>query len=141
MKRIIILFALIFGLQVSPAQAAPPFGAFQSVEDMERQIGDKIMALDFAGALTAIDPAGRSLSAEQKDRFVTSLTSFYKQPLTHQALMKEEVLGGGFRRAIYVYWSDSLPVYFYVVSHSREDDVWLLQYNIDTTFSKIIGQF
>lgn len=141
MKRFFVLIALLFTLQVNDAQAAPPFGAFKTIEDMEGQIGDKIMALDFSGALSVIDPEGRSLSAEQKDRFVTSLTNFFKEPLTDQALMKEEILGGGFRRAIYVYWRDSLPIYFYVVSHSRGDEVWLLQYNIDTTFSKIISQF
>lgn len=136
-----LLVALMVALLAPPAQAAPPFGAFASIRDMELMVGGKIKTLDFDGALAVIDPAGRSLSVEQKDRFVNSLSGYFLHPMTQEALLKEEILGGGFRRAIYAYWRDDLPVYLYVVTHSREDAVWLLQYNIDTSFSKIIGQF
>ena len=124
-----------------PVAAKAPFGSFESLEAMEQEISAKIMGLDFEGALSTMDPKGRSLSPEQKDRFVSTLKNYFRQPLTHQALVKEIVLGGGYRRAVYSYWRDGLPIYLYVVTHQREAGFWVLQYNIETSFSKIMDNF
>ena len=91
--------------------------------------------------LKVLDPSGRSLSAEQRSKFVSSLTNYFLKPLTQSAVLREELMGGGFRRAMYAYWEDDLPIYLYVVTHQRGDEVWLLQYDLQTTFSKAVDNF
>lgn len=141
MKHIFAVICVALLTFASGAKAEAPFGSFENVSAMEHEIGSAIMALDFEKALSVIDPRGRSLSQEQKDRFVGSLKNYYRQPLNEMALVKEDELGAGFRRAMYAYWRDTLPLYVYLVTQERDGGIWILQYNIETTFSKIIDKF
>lgn len=141
MIRLLARIALVFTIFATPAFAAPPFGVFKNISDLDQQVQSKMQALQFDDVLKVLDPSGRSLSAEQRSKFVSSLTNYFLKPLTQSAVLREELMGGGFRRAMYAYWEDDLPIYLYVVTHQRGDEVWLLQYDLQTTFSKAVDNF
>jgi hypothetical protein len=132
---------MCFSLLAVPVSAAPPFGVFKDISDMDEKIAKRMMALEFDGVLSVLDPSGRSLSAEQRSKFVGSLTNYFRTPLTQKAVLREELMGGGFRRALYGYWENDLPIYLYVVTHTRADGVWLLHYDLQTTFSTAVSNF
>lgn len=138
----ITLGALAFAL-LTPISAAAqsPFATFKSIKEVEKMIGDHIMALRFDEAVRTADPTGRGMSEQDRSNFVNVLSNFYKTPMTQRAMIKQEVMGGGFHRALYAYWEDRIPVYLYVVTQERNGEFWILQWNIDTTFSSMISKF
>ncbi|MEM7438750.1 MAG: hypothetical protein AAF393_04060 [Pseudomonadota bacterium] len=137
------VFVLLAAALITPgaALAKTPFGIFDSLEEMEQVVGGHLMALRFNEALKAVDPTSQGMSAQDRSSFVNSYTNYYKNPMTSSALLREDTLGGGFRRALYSYWGDTIPIYFYVVTQERDGKIWILQWNMSDVFSSMIERF
>lgn len=137
-----IFICLLFLLLPLTASAQQRDSFFDSYDDYSRFVDSRIMTREYVELIQVL--GGRDeYTPEQLNGINQRFLNIFPSDFTSRAVMRKVDLGEGFHQEMRAYWGGGNTGYnyFYVLLHSRDDGLVVLNFSLNSDVSKIMAHF
>lgn len=78
---------------------------------------------------------------EQLQGLQQQFTAIYPTDFSHRATVRTRQLENGFREEIITYWTDLAYIWFYAITHQREDGLVVINFALNSSYDAVAQRF
>ncbi|MGC9370146.1 MAG: hypothetical protein ACP5DX_11460 [Paracoccaceae bacterium] len=143
MPRFLIVLAAalsLFAAMPARAQDQERDSVFASDQAFHSFVDNHVARRDFIPLIQKL--GGRDeYTAEQLQGLQQQFTSIYPADFTHRATVRTRLLENGFREEIITYWNDLAYVWFYAITHQRDDGLVVINFALNSSYEAVAQRF
>ncbi|MEQ9259741.1 MAG: hypothetical protein RIG84_11645 [Roseovarius sp.] len=109
---------------------------FRDYDEMREVLDRLIMAREIEEVMRAFGGSDE-MTAEQLAGLEARVRGIFPYDFRHVARLKQEDMGAGFRRELYVYWAGTAYLFATVFFHEREGETVAINFRFNTDFNAL----
>ncbi|WP_212523193.1 hypothetical protein [Actibacterium sp. MT2.3-13A] len=135
-----VLAAVLSLLSAAPVRSQETDSIFADDATFHSFVDGHIARRDFIPLIQRL--GGRDeYTAEQLNGLQQQFLAIYPADFTHRATVRTRLLENGFREEIVGYWTGLAYIWFYAITHQRDDGVVVISFALNSNYDQVAARF